>query len=62
MASALHVSCDFVEALVVIGGGAEQALAAARQHIVSVDPPSQGVPMRQVGMLPFPFVPCERPQ
>ena len=48
MAAALHVSSDFAEALLVVGGDSQPAIAAARQHISRVDPPSQGIPMRQV--------------
>ena len=48
MASALHVSCDFAEAMLVVGGNDSLALAAARDLIDTVDPPSRGVPMRQV--------------
>ena len=48
MASALHVSCDFADALLVVGGNDGHALAAAQRHINRVDPASRGVPMRQV--------------
>ena len=45
----MHVEVSFVDLVIVICPRSAAATAAALKEIAALDPPSQGVPMRQVG-------------
>lgn len=51
----MHVEVDFVDVVVVICSRGKISTEAALRDIAAVDPPSNGVPMKQVKEYEFPF-------